>query len=252
MIRYDEPYYTTSPFGTKQGWLSTGLLSHRQMNEVKKLVEQDAHLRPAWFFTGTYWEKYGARKRLSVARSAWDNAMVSLSQKTSQHLVAVAAWGATATGDYHMHAVVSGERGKIKRLTQAKLRKAWRGGISDMRRYDPTQGGVIYTLGHEHIVYEPKVYCPHGGCDRCEKFQRDYVKDVLRASATSTSDEASSFGVADPLQVAVLEMEELRKAARRRDHREHQRLRKLGHSVAETVDIMKRQRAELMERTKPK
>jgi hypothetical protein len=251
-MQYSEPYYTTSPFGKKQMWLPAGVLSQSQRNDIKKLIEQDASLRPAWFFTGTYWEKYGARQRLSVARAAWDNAMVSLSQKTSQHLIAIAAWGATSTGDYHMHGVVSGERGKIKRLTQAKLRKAWRGGISDMRRYDPSKGAVPYTLAHEHIAYQTKVYCPHGGCDRCEKFQRDYVDDVLRASATSTSDEASSYGVADPSQAAFKDMEELRKVARRNDFREHQLLRKLGHSTKECVEIMKQQRAELLERTKPK
>jgi hypothetical protein len=251
-MRYSEPYYTTSPFGSKQMWLSSGVLSPAQRNDIKKLIEQDASLRPAWFFTGTYWEKYGARKRLSVARAAWDNAMVCLSQKTSQHLVAVAAWGETASGDYHMHAVVSGERGKIKRLTQAKLRKAWKGGISDMRRYDASRGAVPYTLAHEHIAYRSKVYCPHGGCDRCEKFQRDYVEDVLRASATSTSDEASSYGVVDALQAAFDEIEHLRSLAKRNDFREYQRLRKLGHSTKDCVEILKRRREELMKRTKPK
>ena len=252
MIRYDEPYYTTSPFGTKQGWVSTGLLNHRQMNEVKKLIETDKHMRPAWFYSPTITKGKPGRERLSVARTNFDNQMICFAHKTSQHLVAVTAYGKTQGGWWHPHSVISGERGKIKRMTQTKIRRTWKQGISDMRRYDPNRGGVIYTLRHEHIVYDTKVYCPHGGCHRCEKFQRDYVKDVLRASATSTSDEASSFGVTDPLQVAVLEMRELRKAARRRDHREYQRLRKLGYSVADAVDIMKRQRAELLERTKPK
>ena len=244
MIEHSEPYYTTSPFGSKQMWLPSGLLSHAQRNEVKKLVEADASLRPAWFFTGTYWKKYGARKRLSVARTAWDNAMVCLASKTSQHLVSVAAWGPTASGDYHMHGVVLGERGKLKRITQRKLKKAWRAGISDMRLYDATLGGIPYALGHEAIAYETHTYCPKGGCDRCEKFQRDYVSEVLRASATSTSDAASSFGGADPLQASYRRKAELLRARGRAQAQRLLELKLEGLSVKDRVAKIEREREE--------
>ena len=120
MIRYDEPYYTTSPFGTKQGWVSTGLLSHRQLNEVKKLIETDKHLRPAWFYSPTIGKGKPGRERLSVARTNFDNQMICFAHKTSQHLVATTAYGKTRAGHYHPHSIISGERGKIKRMTQRK------------------------------------------------------------------------------------------------------------------------------------
>ena len=174
-------------------FLPSSLLNSEQRHEIKKLVDSDYSLRPVWFFTGTYWDTYGARNNLEQAREYWKVALDCLARKTSQHIHSVCAWGKTRSGDYHMHGVILGERGKLKRITQKKVKWVWRGGISDMRLYEPTRGGIPYTLTHSHIDLQTASHCNLGGCSRCQRFSRDYIVQVLR-DGTRSADENPVLG----------------------------------------------------------
>ena len=66
-----------------------------------------------------------------------------------------------------------------------------------MRLYNPNKGGVPYALAHEHIAPMHKVFCPKGGCERCESLQRDYIGEVLRANTRSVGDGVSLFDAED-------------------------------------------------------
>ena len=219
-MRFDSPFFTNSAGGKRQIWLPGHLLNYEDRKDLKTTIDNDNIVSPAWFFTGLYWDTNPSQTNLAIARTDFDWFMIRLATKTRQHLLPIHAFGWTKSNRLHNHGVILGERNKLRKITQDRIRASYGNGYSHMRLYDKRRGGIPYTLNHEYIAISNKVYCPHGGCDLCGKFERQFIEDRLRANAGVVGEGSRVLGSVDPLQIAYGEYRNIQKERNTRIARE--------------------------------